>query len=158
MTDININEIEIKDAELKDLPLIAEGARDFLKETKINQIFDYDPNSFIRFLQYSLYVDSSALWMAKHNGLSVGALFVVSFPSIFNDNQLIGDILFVDVLPEYRRYGVAKKLFERLDIWAEDKNIHVLSFHLEHPEIIKGMERLGFKQIETRMMKKINRS
>ena len=152
---MELKEVIIRDAELADLPIIAEAANKFINEASIDKLFDYNSKSFLRFLQYCLYRESCILLIAEHMELSVGALLMECVPSMFNENQIIGEILFIDVLPEYRKMKIALKLLARAEEWAKQNNIHVLSLNLPQTEIVKNMEKYGFNVIEKRLMKKI---
>ena len=92
--------------------------------------------------------------LAENNGQPIGILMgTTDAPAISLRYKKIGKILEIYILPEYRRSGAGKLLFNSFRKFLKEKNIsHVeLSVDANNKPGIKFWESLGFKEYSKRM-------
>jgi len=95
----------------------------------------------------SLLANYNALSLvAKINSETVG--FIIGMIHI-ERNSLVGHILTIDVLPKYRRKGIAQRLLQEIEKIFAEKNVKTCRLEVREDNVaaLRLYERLGYKRI-----------
>lgn len=95
----------------------------------------------------SLLANYNALSLvAKINSETVG--FIIGMMHI-ERNSLVGHILTIDVLPKYRRKGIAQRLLQEIEKIFAEKNVKACRLEVREDNVaaLRLYERLGYKRI-----------
>jgi len=84
--------------------------------------------------------------VAKINSETVG--FIIGMMHI-ERNSLVGHILTIDVLPKYRRKGIAQRLLQEIEKIFAEKNVKACRLEVREDNVaaLRLYERLGYKRI-----------
>jgi len=84
--------------------------------------------------------------VAKINSETVG--FIIGMIHI-ERNSLVGHILTIDVLPKYRRKGIAQRLLQEIEKIFAEKNVKTCRLEVREDNVaaLRLYERLGYKRI-----------
>ena len=84
--------------------------------------------------------------VAKINSETVG--FIIGMMHI-ERNSLVGHILTIDVLPKYRRKGIAQRLLQEIEKIFAEKNVKTCRLEVREDNVaaLRLYERLGYKRI-----------
>ncbi len=84
--------------------------------------------------------------VAKLNGKIVG--FVIGMIHM-ERNALVGHILTIDVLPQYRRRGIAQKLLEKIEEILREKGVKACCLEVREDNVaaLKLYQKLGYRKI-----------
>jgi len=96
------------------------------------------------------------VWVAKEEGRIAGAVGLLISPNLYNPMELLGDIYFIDVLPEYQKQGIAGKLMGVVEEFAKLVGIKALTISFKQKEIADRIcESAGFEAFEYKLIKKV---
>lgn len=120
--------MEIKKAEINDLPVVIEMKMAMFGEIGISDILRDDAEEMIYEKYSELYRENTGChFLAYENGKAVacgGALIKGEVPVCFNKTPFYGYIVDVYCVPEERRNGHCSQIMKELIEWLRDKGVH----------------------------------
>lgn len=118
--------VEIRDATLDDVEVIADLGARFFDEAGWADVAEWDRNSIIATLRHMAEDPHSILLVAIRKGVIIGMAGGVVFPAYFNANLFMGQELFWWVDPADRD-GAGRALFKAMEEAARDVGAEVWS-------------------------------
>ena len=145
----------IIDASPYDIAQLGRLGRAFVERSIIAQFMSFDEEGFVNSLFRLIHIGIMRVWVAKEQGTIVGAIGLIVSPNPYNPREILGDIYFVDVLPEYQKQGIAKELIGVVDKWATANGLTALTISFDDEVLAEKMcDRLGFVRFEYKLIKK----
>jgi len=140
----------------KDIEEISYIGKAFLENSIGGSIVSYNQESFLDSLLKLRDLELLNVWIAKDNEKIAGAVGLIISPNIYNQSEILGDIYFIDVLPEYQKQGIAKRFIKTVEAWASQNNVIAITVSFDDKEIIdKLCESMGYILFEYRIIKQI---
>ncbi len=149
-------DIKINIATDNDIEEISYLGRAFLENSSGGNIVSYNQKSFLDSLMKLRDLELLKVWIAKDNENIAGAVGLIISPNIYNQKEILGDIYFIDVLPEYQKQGIAKRFIKIIEKWALENNVIAISVSFDDKEITdKLCKSMDYVLFEYRIMKKM---
>lgn len=118
----------IRFGEIKDVPCLIPMGLAFHVASGYSPFIPIDPQSLARSLRRMIRAEDNArLVVCEENGLVVAAAGVVTMPSYFNANAVVGIEQFIFVSPDFRGASHGSKLIDALEKAAKDLGCHTMS-------------------------------
>jgi hypothetical protein len=147
--------MEIRKAEIGDLPVMAKLGRYFHDISDYGKVQSYD----------ELKVQDTVLSVMNSNGglvltawdedRMVGLLAGIVIGSFYNSNELIAQCIFVAVIPEYQRKSVSSKMEKMFEEWGVSLGAEVVLYDGYSKKFIEAKKRKGFKVGSTTLLKRL---
>ena len=154
--------MRIRKATVKDLDALAEL---WHEEEKLHKRFGKHAKMrknakklIYNFLKSNIKKSYYAAFIAEDKGKAIGALNCqIQKWHFVNDVGLYGYCSTIFVKESYRNKGVAKRLFNRMNLWFKSKKIKVtaLFVHSKNRSALKAWRSLGFNETLKLMVKEI---
>ena len=148
--------IRIKTANHSDLKKISYLGKAFVSRSISSKFISFDQQNFLKALKILIEKQIAYIWVAREGKKIAGAVCLIVTPNIYNKTELLGDIYFIDVLPEYQRLGIAKRLIKTAEVFARERGIIAVTIAFKDKKIADSMyNSAGFILFEYRLIKKI---
>jgi GNAT superfamily N-acetyltransferase len=145
--------MEIRPAEIGDLPLMAKVGRYFHDIAPYGKFTSYDEigiqDTFLSAIQ------GGFLMNAWEGDKLIGMLLGGMGQNYQNPSERIAQCLGVAVVPEARRSKAGKALMDALEQWATENGAAAIMCSGYDKRFLNSMKRRGFEQIEYTVMKKV---
>ena len=115
----------------------------------------YNEVGFEDCLNQLISMNVANIWVALYKKQIVGAICLLTTPNIYNPIEKVSDILFIDVVPDFQRKGIAREMIKKAENWCKRNNIIAVSMGFKSQEIAQKMSKYGFNMFEYKTMKKI---
>jgi len=146
----------ITEATPYDIAQLGKLGRAFIERSISSRFITFDEEGFVNCLFRLLSLGTIRVWVAKEEGRIVGAVCFIISPNLYNPMELLGDIYFIDVLPEYQKQGIAGKLMAVVEEFAKLTGIKALTVSfLEQGIVDKMCADYGYTLSEYRLIKKV---
>lgn len=145
----------IREATQKDLIKIINHGGAFIDRSISSKFVTYDREGFLYMLKAMMKQGLASLWACRtDDGEFAGATCLFISPNIYNPNELLGDIYFIDVLPKFQKQGVAKKMMMTIEKFAKEIGIVSLSISFKSKAIAdKVADSMNYTLFEYKLMK-----
>lgn len=145
----------IRQANSIDLSKISVMGEAFLKDSISSKFLSFDFKNFHEMLLNMINAGILTVWVADENGI-VGAAGLIITPNFYNHTELLGDIYFIDVVPEYRKKGIANDLMQTAENYAKEKKCIAITVSFNHEEIAdKIISKRDYQKLEYKIIKKL---
>lgn len=146
----------IIDASPYDIAQLGKLGRAFVERSITSQFMSFDEEGFVNSLFRLTHLGIMRVWVAKEQGTIVGAIGLIVSPNPYNPREILGDIYFVDVLPEYQKQGIARELIGVVDKWAIANGLKALTISFKDEALAERMcDKAGFVMFEYKLIKKV---
>ena len=146
----------ITEATPYDIAQLGKLGRAFIERSISSRFITFDEEGFVNCLFRLLSLGTIRVWVAKEEGRIAGAVGLLISPNLYNPMELLGDIYFIDVLPEYQKQGIAGKLMAVVEEFAKLVGIKALTISFKQKEIADRIcESAGFEAFEYKLIKKV---
>jgi GNAT superfamily N-acetyltransferase len=146
----------ITEATPYDIAQLGKLGRAFIERSSSSRFITFDEEGFVNCLFRLLSLGTIRVWVAKEEGRIAGAVGLLISPNLYNPMELLGDIYFIDVLPEYQKQGIAGKLMGVVEEFAKLVGIKALTVSFKQQEIAdKICASQGFEALEYKLIKKV---
>lgn len=147
--------MEIRKAELEDVPLMAKMGRYFHDISSYGKLMAYDELRIQDNLIGIINSPNAILLVAWLKGEFAGMLAGVLVNNLYDPRELIAQCLFVAVLPDFQKKKVANKLMGEFEAWGLAKGATLLTHSGYSEKFIEAMKKRGYEQVEVVLMKRI---
>jgi GNAT superfamily N-acetyltransferase len=143
----------------EDLKEIRDNGAAFISASISSRFLSYDGAGFLDILTAMIRAGVAMVWVCRDDEKKLaGAICLILAPNVYNPKENLGDIYFVDVLPEYQKKGVAKMMMLAVEIWAKNNNIVSLSISFKQQAIAERVaDSMGYSMFEFKLMKRLNK-
>ena len=147
----------VREATQKDLLKIKDHGGAFIDRSISSNFVTYDGEGFLFILKAMIKQGLARLWACRaDDGEFAGAICLFISPNVYNPNELLGDIYFIDVLPRFQKQGVAKKMMLAVEKWAKEIGIMSLSISFKSKAIADRVaDSMNYTLFEYKLMKRI---
>jgi GNAT superfamily N-acetyltransferase len=146
----------ITEATPYDILQLGKLGKAFIDRSVSGKFITFDEEGFVNGLFRLLSIGTMKVWVAKIEGRIAGAVCLLISPNLYNPMELLGDIYFIDVLPEYQKQGIAGKLMAVVEEFAKLTGIKALTISFKQKEIADRIcETRGYLAFEYRLIKKV---
>lgn len=94
-----------------------------------------------------------AVWVALDGDQIAGAVGMITTPNVYNHSELLSDIYFIDVVPEYRKKGLAKRLIATAEDYAKKIGSIAMTVSFNDEAIADRLS--GYKKYEYKTIKSL---
>lgn len=147
--------MEIREAEIGDLPTMAKTGRYFHDISDYGKVMSYDEigvqDNLLRFIEDEQMFLANAWEGEKMVGMIAGGVT----RSFYDPNETMGQCVFVAVIPEAQQRKISKALMERFERWATENGASVLMYSGYSEKFIESMKRRGYVRGEVTMLKRV---
>ena len=149
--------MEIRKAEIGDFPMLARVGAKFHKEAGFEKIQSYDEMSVQDSL---LQIHDNPLGIIlvawddedKFAGIVAGGIY----PNFYNPSEVVAQVGFICVEPEYRKGIATGQLMSAFEQWASDMGASGLACMSNTKEWSQALKERGFVKTDTVFRKKID--
>lgn len=143
----------------EDLYDIGKLGKAFVDNSISSKFITYNGPMFIDFLYRMLEAGIARLWVAKDHDKVIGAVCLVVSPNLYNPDEVMAEIVFIDVLPEYRKQGIAGELLAIAEDHCRKCKVTALSVVFKSKEIADHIiNSHQFSMFEYKLMKSTKES
>jgi GNAT superfamily N-acetyltransferase len=101
-------------------------------------------------------LDIISVWVAVTESDEImGAVGVLITPNIYNSSEVLADIYFIDVVPKYRKRGLAKELMRVAEGYARERNAIAITVSFNQEKIADRVVRKGYTKYEYKLIKSL---
>lgn len=147
--------MEIRQAEIGDLPVMAKCGRYFHDISSYGKLMGYDEIRIQGNLLGLINSPISILLNAWEGDVLMGMLAGLVINNLYDPQELVGQCLFLAVLPDYQKKKVSNALMVEFDKWAIAQGAMMLTYSGYSEKFITSMKRRGYTQVEVTLMKRI---
>uniref|UniRef100_A0A6M3KF12 Putative acetyltransferase n=1 Tax=viral metagenome TaxID=1070528 RepID=A0A6M3KF12_9ZZZZ len=147
--------MEIRKAEIDDIPLLAKLGRQFHEDAGFSSVQSYDEKGFQESLMNIVDNPLAILITMWEEEAFVGALSGGLFPNFFAPSETIAQSGFLCVMPEFRKSQAAKDLTGIFEKWAENMGASIVTYFGNTQSLINKFRKRGFKKTDTVMSLRI---
>lgn len=148
--------MNIRFANSEDIHKISLHGPAFIDRSISGRYLTCNPIGFEDILNFAIKTGTVVVWVAYEKDKMVGAISLLTAPNLYNPSELMGDIWFIDVLPEYRKRGLGKRLIQTVEQYAKSANILSLTISFKQKEIADRIcEGTGYELFEYKVIKRI---
>jgi len=141
--------MEIRLAEIDDLPLLAKVGRKFHQDAGFDKVQSYDEqgiqDSFFALLNNPLGILITAWDEGKFAGAIAGGIY----PNFYDPRESILQAGFVCVMEEYRKGEATGALVGAFEEWGKAKGANILTYMSNTKEWAKQLKDRGFVKTDT---------
>ena len=147
----------VREATQKDLLKIKDHGGAFIDRSISSKFVTYDGEGFLFILKAMIKQGLARIWACRtDDGEFAGAICLLISPNVYNPDELMGDIYFIDVLPKFQKQGVAKKMMLTVEKFAKEIGIISLSISFNSLDIARRIESgMNYTLTEYKLMKRI---
>ena len=147
----------VREATQKDLIKVRDHGGAFIDRSISSKFVTYDGEGFLFMLKAMIKQGLARIWACRaDDGEFAGAICLFISPNIYNPDELLGDIYFIDVLPKFQKQGVAKKMMLAVEKFAKEIGIVSLSISFKSRAIADRVaESMNYTLFEYKLMKRI---
>lgn len=146
----------IREATPDDIYVISFLGSQFVNRSITSKFMSFNQINFHSTLNN--YIDNNVLkiWVARDGYKLAGAVGLIYSQNFYNSDETLGDIYFIDVLPEYQKQGLAGKFITTVEQWCSENGVQSLSISFKSKEIAERVsESKGFDMFEYKLMKRV---
>ena len=148
--------MQIREATKEDIKVLGVIGKPFIDNSISSRFVSFNGDLFVKFLNTLIESGIAKVWVPKHGNRIVGAICCIFSPNIYNKEELLAEIMFIDVIPEYRKKGIATKLIDVAEEYAKKQGVKSISMVFKHKEIAdKIMENCGYTMFEYKIIKRL---
>ena len=146
----------IREATPYDIAQLGRLGRPFIEEAIDRDFVSFDDEGFVNALHHLISIGILRVLVAKEGQNITGATALLIAPNIYNPREILGDIVFIDVLPEHQKRGIGGELLARAEAMAKDIGVKALTVSFKNKEIAdKVITSHGFTMFEYKLIKKV---
>jgi len=147
--------IEIKDATVADMPVMAKAAHVWHDIAPYAEFQRYNEQNASDTVYQLLQNPNCKFVLAWDEEKMVGLLFGHLQPNFYDSSQMFARCAFYAVIPGYQKKGVSKMLRSTFEVWAKERGAGALAYTPYSKQAIASLKREGFKRVEVTMMKRL---
>lgn len=147
------NPLRIRPAIERDLKRISVMGVAFLRNSPAYDYMSFNSDKFYEMLTAMKASGILAVWVALDGDQIAGAVGMITTPNVYNHSELLSDIYFIDVVPEYRKKGLAKRLIATAEDYAKKIGSIAMTVSFNDEAIADRLS--GYKKYEYKTIKSL---
>jgi len=148
----------IVEATDKDLRTISVMGGSFINDSVSSKYICFNADRFYKVLNELTKSGGLKVWVAKEDGLIVGAVGLLITPNVYDYKQMLADIYFIDVIPKFRNKGIASGFMDVCEWYCSKNKITALTVSFKNQKIADNIARKrGYQKIEYKLIKEVSR-
>lgn len=146
----------ITEATPYDIGQLGKLGKGFIDRSITGQFISFNEEGFVNSLFKMLSLGVMKVWVYKDQNRISGAIGLLMIPNLYNPLEMLGDIAFVDVLPEYQKKGIARELISLAEKFAKSVGIKSLTISFKGDELVDIFcKSYGYCVLEHKLIKKV---
>lgn len=151
----NRNKVFVHEATPYDILQITNVGRGFVERSISSKFITFDEEGFANSLFKLISLGVLKIFIVKQEDKFAGAAGILLSPNLYNPRELLADIYFIDILPEYQKQGIAMELMKFIEAWCKEKKIIALTVSFKQEAIADRLVEKGWTKFEYKVIKKI---
>jgi hypothetical protein len=147
--------MEIRRAEVEDLPLMAKTGKYFHDISDYGKVISYDEIGIQNSLMGLMNSPMGIILNAWEGDKLLGMIAGVTVPNFYSPSEFAGQCLFVAVVPEEQQKKVSKMLRRAFEDWSMKMGASLFLYAGYSKKFIKAMKAKGYSAVETVLVKKV---
>ena len=146
----------IRKATHKDLRRISVMGASFIGDSISSKFITHNSDKFYNTLVTLSNIDVITVWVAVTESDEImGAVGLLIAPNVYNNSELLADIYFIDVVPKYRKQGLAKDFMKVVEDYAKEKGAVAITVSFNQQEIADRVAKNGYMKFEYKIIKSL---
>ena len=150
--------MEIRKAELGDLPVMAKHGRYFHDISSYGKLMGYDEIRIQDNLAGIMNSDVGLLLNAWDGDVLMGMLAAIIINNLYDPKEYVAQCFFVAVLPDFQKRKVSNALMVEFEKWSRANCADIVVYSGYSEKFINSMKRKGYIQVEVTLMKRLGES
>ena len=145
----------IRQAIGQDLRRISVMGGSFIKDSISSDFITHDTDNFHGMLISLSDAGVLTVWVAVTGDKIMGAAALLLSPNVYNSDEILADIYFIDVVPKYRKQGLAKELMSVAEKHAKEKGAVAVTISFKNKDIADRVAKKGYGMFEYKLIKSL---
>lgn len=146
----------IRQATEQDLRRISVMGSSFIGDSISSEFITHNVDNFHGMLISLSDADILSVWVAvTKSDEIIGAVALLLSPNVYNSDELLADIYFINVVPEYRKQGLAKEFMRVAENYAKKRGAVAVTISFKNKEIADRVAKKGYRMFEYKLIKSV---
>jgi len=140
----------------KDLEELSVMGEWFINDSISSKFIGFNAQRFYEYLLKLIEADALLVWVAKTDTEIMGAVGLLVTPNVYDHSEILADIYFIDVVPKFRKQGLAKKFMQIAEAYCAENNIKAITISFNSRDIANRVSKsAGYTFLEYKLIKEV---